>query len=149
MAEASERLSQWSDPVFGDLVWDERSLAWIGQVEFAGRPIRLELDPDLTAPTREEQLAIIEPSRSVLDGLRVVEAGLRRQAAKQIAQAVIEQQNEVELPEDEFANNLELECISIHGCGEIHYRSPAFFPGQHITVFFNEDLTFGDAAVYA
>jgi hypothetical protein len=84
----------------------------------------------------------------VVDDLQVVEPQLRRQAAKQIAQAVIEQQDEVELPEDDFADSLELECISLHGCGELHYRSSDFFPGQHVTVYFNKDLSFGDAEVY-
>jgi hypothetical protein len=36
----------------------------------------------------------------------------------------------------------------VHGCGEIHYRSATFFPGQRVTVYFNEDLSFGDTEVY-
>lgn len=148
MTEASDRLTRWTDPVFGDLVWEERSLAWVGRVEFEGRTVRLELDPDRTNPSREEQLAVVEPSRKLLHGLRTMEPELRRQTAKQVAEAVIQQKDDVKLPADEFENTLELECISLHGCGELHYRSPDFFPGLHVTVFFNEDLSFGDSAVY-
>jgi hypothetical protein len=148
MAGAFDRLTKWTDPVFGALVWDEGSLAWIGHVEFAGRSVCLELDPDRANPTREEQLAILEPSRLVLDRLHAVEPELRRQAAKQVAEAVVEQQDEVELPEEEFASTLELKCISLHGCGELHYRNSDFFPGQHVSVYFNEDLSFGGAEVY-
>jgi hypothetical protein len=43
---------------------------------------------------------------------------------------------------------LELETISLHGCGELHYRSPEFFAECVVTVFFGEDLSFGDAGVY-
>src|SRR5262249_24412263 len=143
----SDRLTQWTDPVFGDLVWDERSRAWTGRVEFAGRIVDLELDTDRKNPTREEQLAVMEPSRRVLEGLRAVEPELRGQAAKQAAEAVMQQQEDGDLPEEDFANSLELECISLHGCGELHYRSPDFFPGWLVTVYFNEDLSFGDAEV--
>jgi hypothetical protein len=148
MTGRPDRLTRWTDPVFGDLVWDEGDCVWIGRVEFAGRTVRLELDPDRKDPTQEEQLAVVEPSRIVLDALRGEESKLRRQAAKQIAEAIVEQQDEVELPEEDFTNTLELECISLHGCWELQYRSPDFFPGQHITVYFNEDLSFGDAEVY-
>jgi hypothetical protein len=54
----------------------------------------------------------------------------------------------VTLPEDRFAAGLELETVSIHGCGELNYRSHEFFPGWLVTVYFNEDVTFGDAEVY-
>jgi hypothetical protein len=54
----------------------------------------------------------------------------------------------VELLSDEFANSLELECVTLHGCGELHYRCPKFFPGRHVTVYFNEDVSFGGADVY-
>jgi hypothetical protein len=149
MAGASDRLARWADAVFGELVWDELKRAWIGRVEFVGRTVRLELNSDRTNPTGEEQLVVVEPSRRVLDGLGALEPGLRRQASKQVAEAVVEQQDEVALPEDEFANTLELECISLHGSrGELHYRSADFFPRGHITVYFNEDLSFGDAEVY-
>jgi hypothetical protein len=148
MAGRPDRLTRLTDPVFGDLVWEEGDRVWIGRVEFAGRTVRLELDPDRTNPTQEEQLAVVEPSRIMLDGLRREESKLRQQAAKQVAEAIVQQQDEVELPEEDFANTLELVCISLHGCGELQYRSPDFFPGQHVTVYFNEDLSFGDAEVY-
>jgi hypothetical protein len=148
MTRASDPLTRWTDPVLGDLAWDERTLVWIGRVQFRGRTVRLELDPDRTHPTREDQLAVIEPSRIVLKGLRDAEPDLRRQGAKQIAEAVIEQQDKVEVPKEMFADTLELEGISLHGSGELHYRSPTFFPGQRVTLYFNEDLSFGDAEVY-
>ncbi len=148
MARASDRLTQWSDMVLGDLTWDEHALAWISRIRFGEWIVRLVLDPDRTHPTREDQLAVVESSRIMLEGLRDVEPVLRRQGAEQIAQAVIEQQDEVELPKEVLADTLELECISLHGSGELHYRSPVFFPGQRVTVYFNEDLSFGDAAVY-
>jgi hypothetical protein len=152
MAEASERLGRWSDPVLGDLTWDETGAVWNGSCVFGGRVARLQLDPDSTDPTRDEQLAVVEPSRAVLDRLRHVEPEFRRRAAEQIAAAVGSQQppghGRVALPEGRFAEGLELQAVCIHGCGELHYRSPEFFPGRVVTVFFNEDLSFGDAEVY-
>jgi hypothetical protein len=41
-----------------------------------------------------------------------------------------------------------LQAVSIHGCGELHYRSPEFFPGWLVTVYFNERVSFGAAEVY-
>ncbi|SRR5579871_2074282 len=152
MADASELLMQWTDPVLGDLRWDKAGKVWIGSCDFNGRVVRLELDPDHTNPTRDIQLAIIEPSRSILGRLPQIEPQFRRQAAEQIAEAVASQEpqgrKEPALPEERFADELELEMISIHSCGELHYRSPAFFPDSVVTIYFNEDLSFGDAAVY-
>jgi hypothetical protein len=152
MANKSARLQRWTDPVLGDLAWDDAEAVWNGSCEFGGQVVRLQLDPDNPDPTRDEQLAVIEPSRAVLDRLRQVELEFRRRAAAQIAAAVVSQQprgrGRVTLPEDRFAAGLELETISIHGCGELHYRSPEFFPGWRVTVYFNEDLSFGDAEVY-
>lgn len=151
MADAMGRLVRWTDPVLGDFAWDEAGMVWDGLCELNGRLARLELDPDRTAPTREEQLAVFEPAREILDRLRAAEPELRRRAAAQIAAAVVSQQprrGRVELPEGRFADGLELEVVSIHGCGELHYRSPEFFPGRRVTVYFNADLSFGDAAVY-
>jgi hypothetical protein len=89
-------------------------------------------------------LAVIELSRGVLDRLREVEPQFRRQAAEQIAEAVVSQQRRrrkrLTLPEEQFAEGLELETISIHGCGELHYRSPEFFPCWLVTIYIDEDL---------
>jgi hypothetical protein len=143
---------QWADPVLGDLAWDEAGKVWVGSCDFNGRAVRLELDPDHTNPTRDIQLAVLSPSRSILDRLRQVELQFRRQAAEQIAEAVVCQQLQdrrgLALPEARFADGLQLEMISIHGCGELHYRSPEFFPDWVVTIFFNDDLSFGDAEVY-
>ena len=49
---------------------------------------------------------------------------------------------------DEFADSLELEQICLHGSGELHYRSAKFFPGWTITVYFEEDGSFGDVEAY-
>jgi hypothetical protein len=108
----------------------------------------LELDPDNANAGRDEQLAVIEPSRRAWQELACVEPRLRQQAARQIAEAVASQDSELRLPQERFAGNLELQLISLHGCGELHYRSSEFFPGLRITIFFGEDLSFGDAAVY-
>jgi hypothetical protein len=150
MAKASGRLERWTDSVLGDFIWDNG--VWNGSCEFNGRTVRLELDPENPDPTREEQLAVFEPSRPILARLREVEPEFRRRAATQIAAAVVSQQprgrGRVTLPEDRFAAGLELETVSIHGCGELNYRSHEFFPGWLVTVYFNEDVTFGDAEVY-
>lgn len=152
MAEASGRLEWWSDPVLGDLVWDEGGAVWNGSCDIGGRLVRLQLDPDRRDPSREDQLAVIEPSRAVLNRLRQLEPGFRRRAAARIAAAVVSQQprgpSRVTLPEGRFADGLELETVSVHGCGELHYRSPEFFPGWRVTIYFNTDLSFGDAELY-
>jgi hypothetical protein len=48
MAEATDRLTRWDDPVLGELLWDERTLAWVGCVVVTGRTVRLVLDADRT-----------------------------------------------------------------------------------------------------
>jgi hypothetical protein len=151
MVDASGRLQRWTDPMLGEFSWDEAGKVWNGSCEFNGRVVRLQLDPDNTAPTRDEQLAVFEPSRPILGRLRAVEPEFRRRAATQIAAAIVSQQprrGRVTLPEGRFADGLELEAVSIHGCGELHYRSPEFFPGWQVTIYFNTDLSFGDAEVY-
>ena len=152
MEEAPTRLDRWIDPILGELTWHEVGKVWKGSCEFNGRVVRLELDRDDTDPSRAEQLAVIEPSRSILERLRDAESEFRRRAAEQVADAVVSQQlrgrGRVTLREDEFADGLELEMVSIHGCGELHYGSPEFFPGWIVTVYFNADLSFGDAEVY-
>src|SRR6476661_7565179 len=90
MARASGRLERWTDSVLGDFIWD--SGVWNGSCEFDGRTVRLQLDPDKTDPTREEQMAVFEPSRPILVQLREVEPEFRRRAATQIAAAVVTQQ---------------------------------------------------------
>lgn len=150
MAEASGRLERWTDPVLGEFTWGGG--VWNGSCEFNGRTVRLQLDPDNTDPTQAEQLAIFEPSRPVLATLWEVEPGFRRWAAEQVAAAVVSQQprgrGRVTLPEGRFADGLELQTVSIHGCGELHYRSPEFFPGWTVTVYFNEGVSYGGAEVY-
>jgi hypothetical protein len=152
MANAAGRLQRWTDPVLGDLAWDQAGAVWNGSCEFGGRVVPLQLDPDNRDPTRDEQLAVVERSRAMLDRLRQVEPEFRRRAAAQIAAAVVSQQprgrGRGTLPEGRFADGLELEKVSIHRCGELHYRSPEFFPGWRVTIYFNEDLAFGDAEVY-
>jgi hypothetical protein len=150
MAKASGQLQRWTDSVLGEFTWD--SGVWNGSCEFHGRIVRLQLDPDNTDPTREEQLTVFEPSRPILARLRELEPDFRRRAAEQIAAAVVSQQSrdrgQVTLPQGRFADGLELQNVSIHGCGELHYRSPEFFPGCVVTVYFSEGVSFGDAAVY-
>lgn len=146
-------LDRRHDPVFGEMTWDTDDLAWKGLVRFGHRTVSISLDPGLTAPSAAEQLAVIEPARRLFDGLPVVELELQRQAAVQIAEAVAEQDAEqeenAELLLSRFAASLELEEISLQDCGgALHYRSPEFFPGQHVTIFFDEVLAFGGAEVY-
>jgi hypothetical protein len=149
MAETSGRLERWTDPVLGSFTWSGG--VWSGSCEFNGRTVGLQLDPDNTDPTQEEQVAVFEPSRPILAKLREIEPEFRRRAAEQIAAAVVSQQprrGRVTLPEGRFADGLELQAVSIHGCGELHYRSPEFFPGWLVTVYFNERVSFGAAEVY-
>jgi hypothetical protein len=111
--------------------------------------VRLELDPDRQDPSREEQRAVIEPSRRFLAAVRAAEAALRGEAVGQIADAVAEQQSVSELARDQFENSLALETVSLHGSGgALHYRSEEFFPGQIVTVFFDADLSDVEASVY-
>jgi hypothetical protein len=151
MADESGRLQQWTDPVLGEFAWDAAGMVWNGSCEFNGRVVRLQLNLDNPAFTGDEQLAVFEPSRPILDRLRAAEPEFRRRATARIAAAVVSQQHRrgrVTLPEDRFAEGLELDVVSIHECGELHYRSPGFFPGWRITIYFNSDLSFGDAEVY-
>jgi hypothetical protein len=150
MAKAQGRLERWTDSVLGDFTW--AGGVWNGSCEFNGRTVRLQLDPDNTNPTQEEQMAVFEPSQSILAKLREVEPEFRRRAAEQIAAAVVSQQphgrGRVTLPKARFVDGLELQTVSIHGCGQLHYRSPEFFPGWVVTVYFNEGVFFEDAEVY-
>lgn len=147
----AELLAEWTDPVLGPFEWDVAGRVWNGACEFRGRVVPLQLDPDRREPNRQEQMAVFEPARVVLARLREAEPGLRRQAAEQIAAAVTSQQDDgpglVTLPQARFADELELEAVSIHGCGELYYRSHEFFPGSLVTVYFENDLSFGDAEV--
>ena len=148
MADAAERLARWVDPQLGELVWNERGQAWSGRTEFAGRIVPFDVDPGLKDPTRQEQLAVLEPARALLAKLPAAEPELRRQAAEEVAEAVVEQQDEVELPVEKFAQSLELTHISLGESRALHYRSPEFFPGHTITVYIEADLSFGGSAVY-
>jgi len=150
MADSSELLASWIDPVLGELVWE--GTGWVGTVEMSGRSVRLWLDPDRTTPTRQEQLAIIEASGALLVGVRKVEPEFRRRLARELAQAVGSQATEEVAAEamaavDELAAALELEDVSLHGSGELHYRdaSGKFFPSDELfNVYFSEDLTYDE-----
>jgi hypothetical protein len=148
MPDSSDKLSQWTDPELGALEWDDEDDVWVARTPFGGREVRLTLGPGVNDPSRDEQLATIGPSGKQLVALRQAEEELRRRAAEQIAEAVEEQQSEIQLPRDRFAATLTLESVSLHGSGELHYRSDEFFPGQRITVYFEDDLSFGGAEVY-
>jgi hypothetical protein len=117
-------------------------------MEIAGRSVPLTLDPGLHDPDLGAQIAIIEPAASLLGRLPGIEAKLRQQAAKEVAETVVEQQDETELPIDDFANSLELEHISVCGGAGLHYRSPEIFPGHMVTIYVNPDLSFDGTAVY-
>lgn len=141
---------RWDDPELGELVWNAAEGLWNGEVRFEHRIVRVWLDPDRKNPTAVEQAAIIEPARRLFAGLSAVEPMFRQQAAVQIAGAVAEQAEEgdAQLPLEAFAGSLELEAIALHsGGGSLYYRSPEFFPGQRVTIFFDETLAFGDAEV--
>jgi len=146
VADSPEKLMRWTDSELGELTWEDG--VWVGRTQFGGREVRLEIDPDRKAPTLDEQLAAIKPARHLLAALRAAEPELRRQASAQIAEAVAEQRPVPDLLGDRFAATLALESVCLHGCGELHYRSAEFFPGELITVYFNDDLSFGDAEVY-
>src|SRR5688572_15271724 len=137
----ADLLDRWEDAVFGSLIWDAGSGEWVGQMTFRRRAVRLLIDPDRTAPTAEEQVAVFEPARRLFAGLADAEPGLRWQATFQIAAAVAEQDEEAELPTGAFADDLEAEAIALHASGgSLYYRSPRFFPGQRVTIFFDQEL---------
>jgi hypothetical protein len=54
MATPQERLARWSDPVLGELVWDEASRTWRGTTTLAGRVVRLSLEALQRAPSRDD-----------------------------------------------------------------------------------------------
>ncbi|MBV9866773.1 MAG: hypothetical protein JO316_15570 [Abitibacteriaceae bacterium] len=150
MADSSQLLASWVDPVLGELVWE--GTGWGGTVEISGRRVRLWLDPDRATPTRQEQLAVIAASSALLAGVRKVEPEFRRRLAHELAQAVGSQATEEVAAEavaavDELVAALELEEVSLHGSGELHYHdgSGKFFPSDELfTVYFSEDLTYDE-----
>lgn len=135
MADASERLARWTDPQLGELAWDDHEQEWTGRFEFAGRLVPLSIDTGLREPDRGEQLAVIGPAAALVVRLPAAEPELRRQAAKEVAEAVAEQQDEVELTAHEFAVSLELDRICVAVGAALYYRSPEFFPGHVVTVY--------------
>jgi len=148
----AKRLEEWTDPLLGELVWDEKRSYWAGITEFAGGKVRLQLETESLDPSVGEQKAIIEAAHRLLAQLKVKEPEFRRRAAEEIAEAVASQESRVRLPRERFAETLQLETVSFHGtseiCGELHYHSPEFFPGSAVTIYFNPDLSFGDVEVY-
>jgi hypothetical protein len=87
MTKVSGRLERWTDFVLGDFT--RASGVWNGTCEFNGRTVRLLLDADNTDPTREEQLAVFEPSRPIRARLREAEPEFRCRVATQIVEAVV------------------------------------------------------------
>ena len=142
MADAT--LNEWTDPELGRLTWDEGDGVWVGRTDFAGREVRIEIDPDRKDPGRDEQLAAIEAARALLARVRAGEHGLRREASEQIGQAAGAPRAEI----DRFAATLVLESITLHGSGELHYRNEAFLPGEVVTVHFEHDLSNVEADAY-
>ena len=148
MAKAVEqRLTRWIDPQLGELTWDGRNHVWEGLTRFAGRLVSFSIICDLVEPTREDQLAIIEPASQLLPQLPDAELELRWLGAQEIAAAVVEQQDEIELHVSEFLATLELTGISLYEGAGFHYRSPGFFPGNSISVYANADLSYDRAEV--
>ena len=141
---ADSKLTEWTDAELGRLVWDASDAVWVGRTDFAGREVRIEIDPDRKDPSREEQVAAIEPARSLLARVRANESDLRRQAAEQIGEAAGAPKSEIK----RFAETAVLETISLHGSGALHYRSEEFLPGGRITVHFDEDLSNVEAEAY-
>ena len=141
---ADPKLTEWTDAEFGRLTWDDDDGVWVGRTTFAGREVRVEIDPDRKDPGRTEQLAAIETARGLLARLRAGESDLRRQASEQIGEAVGAPKSEIA----RFTDTLVLESISLHGSGELHYRNEAFLPGELIIVHFDKDLSNVEAEAY-
>ena len=143
MATPPELLTRWSDPILGELGWGEADRAWRGTTTLAGRVVRLSLGPLRDAPSRDGQIALIEPSRALLDRLRGAEPDLRRRAAERLAEQVYEPKAQGEwLPED-IAASLELEEVCLQGKdGLLHYSWPEHPPRSTVLVFFDEHLEF-------
>ena len=138
-------LARWSDPVLGELVWDDAEQIWRGTVALAGHFVRLSLGPVPRPASRGDQLALVGPSRAVLEGLRRVEPELRRRAAEALAEQVAEPDAEGELSAEDVAGAMELEEVNPHGDGGmLVYSSRELFPIWPVLVFFNEGLAFED-----
>jgi hypothetical protein len=141
---ADPKLTEWTDAELGRLTWDDDDNVWVGRTSFAGREVRITIDPDRKQPTRQERLAAIEPARALLARVKAGESDLRRQASEQIGEAVGAPEPDIE----RLAKTLVLETIGLHGSGELYYRNEEFFPGELITVHFDEDLSNVEAAIY-
>jgi len=158
MDDASDKLTEWTDPVLGDLVWDDEDGAWSGTTDIDGRDVVLTVTSDTIveggAATRADQEAALDEARPLLDRVLEMEPKFRRLAAEEIANAAGDEGDEETahsaLDEvDELADVLQLEAVSLHGSGELFYTdsSAKFFPDAEITVYFEEDLSFGGAEV--
>jgi hypothetical protein len=148
VATPSELLARWSDPVLGELAWDDAGRAWRGTAEFSGRAVRLSLGPVPQPASRGAQLALIEASRAALVGLRRAEPELRRRAAEELAERLAEPDAEGELSPQEVAGSLELEEVNPQGeGGALVYSWPSLFPAWPVQVFFDASLAFEEVVV--
>ena len=153
-APPEPRLLRWHDPALGELLWQEHGRRWTTTLSLGGRDVPLELKPDSDlspgshGATPEQQRAVIETWRNLPEGLPAVEPILRRQAAREVAQAVADYGAENELPQEEFADGLKLAVIVLwHDLGELDYRSAFFSDATPIRVIFNLDLSFREVEV--
>jgi hypothetical protein len=137
----SELLGHLVDPVLGELVWD--GCCWTGIAVIAGRRVRLVLEPDRREPTSSDQIAIVEASRDRVRTIELHEPALRDAAARELARHVTGSAARI-------ASGLELEAISLHGSGGLHYRdrTPGGFTGLTITVYFDADMAFAGVETY-
>jgi hypothetical protein len=143
MAEPSDVLTHWRDPVLGELVWREADRTWCGSADFAGRVVRLSLGPVERCASPDDQTALIEPSRAVLEGLRRAEPHLRRQAAKELVETAVEPDAvNAPTPAEVFAE-LELEGVNLwSGGGVLVYNWSLVDPAWPVLVYFGEDFSF-------
>lgn len=133
-------LQRFTDDVFGELIWDLPRRQWTGRLEIGARAIAIELDPGLN-PNLDEQRQIIAHWRRV-DDLRAAEPELRRQAAADTVQTMLDCGAEIDISQEEFAAGIELERIWLANIGVLHYRDPGLLGGDSIAIYINADLSY-------
>ena len=136
------RLTQLSDPIFGELAWDESKGAWLGSVPFAKRTVQIILRATTREPTPEEHLALVAHARKQFVKLQQREPELRQKAAtSREKSAKAHMGTDARLPWKKWAKGPELESISLYGCGELRYRNFLLIQTR-VTICFDEELKF-------
>jgi hypothetical protein len=150
-----EKPREIDHPVFGHLIWDDEESAWNGTTQIGGHQVELSIDTTLSEATRAEQDDVLRRNELLLPRVLEAEPNFHRQAARDIAEAASEQADDdyardARASVDELADSLELQVVVLHEGGELHYRdaSKKFIPDLTITVYYEEDISYGGVEVY-